>query len=65
MTSQLLMSGIDAPLVKNVVLFRHIGSMTDFKQIIGRGTRVREDHSLLDQTVLEPARLYHISGAIV
>src|ERR1019366_8687206 len=43
-TSQLLTTGVDAPMVKNVVLARVIGSMTEFKQIIGRGTRVREDY---------------------
>lgn len=43
-TSQLLTTGVDAPTCKNVVLARPIGSMTEFKQIIGRGTRVREDY---------------------
>jgi type I restriction enzyme R subunit len=42
-TSQLLTTGVDAPAVKNVVLIRLINSMTEFKQIIGRGTRVAED----------------------
>jgi type I restriction enzyme R subunit len=52
-TSRLLTTGVDAPLVKNVVLFRYIGSMTDFKQIIGRGTRVREDYGKLFFTILD------------
>jgi len=52
-TSKLLTTGVDAPLVQNVVLFRHIGSMTDFKQIIGRGTRVREDYGKLFFTILD------------
>ncbi|MGH2517154.1 MAG: EcoAI/FtnUII family type I restriction enzme subunit R [Ktedonobacterales bacterium] len=52
-TSRLLTTGVDAPLVKNVVLFRHINSMTDFKQIIGRGTRVREDYGKLFFTILD------------
>ncbi len=34
---------MDAPTCHNVVLARVIGSMTEFKQIIGRGTRVRDD----------------------
>jgi type I restriction enzyme R subunit len=38
-TSKLLTTGIDVKTVKNVVLFRNIGSMVEFKQIIGRGTR--------------------------
>ena len=42
-TSQLLTTGVDAPTCQNVVLVRVIGSMTEFKQIIGRGTRVRDD----------------------
>lgn len=54
-TSQLLTTGVDAPMVKNVVLARVIGSMTEFKQIIGRGTRVRDDYgkyyfNILDYT---------------
>ncbi len=52
-TSRLLTTGVDAPMVKNVVLFRYIGSMTDFKQIIGRGTRVREDYGKLFFTILD------------
>lgn len=43
-TSQLLTTGIDVPTCKNVVIARVIGSMTEFKQIIGRGTRVRDDY---------------------
>ncbi len=42
-TSHLLSTGVDLPTVKNVVIFKPIGSMTMFKQIIGRGTRVYED----------------------
>ncbi len=52
-TSRLLTTGVDAPLVRNVVLFRIIKSMTDFKQIIGRGTRVREDYGKLFFTILD------------
>jgi type I restriction enzyme R subunit len=52
-TSQMLTTGVDAPMVKNVVLFRSVGSMTDFKQIIGRGTRVREDYGKLYFTILD------------
>lgn len=46
-TSQLLTTGIDAPTCKNIVLARVVGSMTEFKQIIGRGTRVRDDYDKL------------------
>jgi type I restriction enzyme R subunit len=41
-TSKLLTTGVDVKTVKNVVIFTNIGSMTEFKQIIGRGTRVYE-----------------------
>jgi type I restriction enzyme R subunit len=46
-TSQLLTTGVDAPTCKNIVLARVIGSMSEFKQIIGRGTRVRDDYDKL------------------
>ena len=46
-TSQLLTTGVDAPTCKNVVLARVVGSMTEFKQMIGRGTRVRDDYGKL------------------
>lgn len=43
-TSQLLTTGVDAEMVKNVVLARVVGSRPEFKQIIGRGTRLRVDY---------------------
>jgi type I restriction enzyme R subunit len=43
-TSQLLTTGVDAETVKNVVLARVVGSRSEFKQIIGRGTRLRVDY---------------------
>ena len=46
-TSQLLTTGVDAPTCKNIVLARVVNSMTEFKQIIGRGTRVRDDYDKL------------------
>jgi type I restriction enzyme R subunit len=46
-TSQLLTTGLDAPTCKNVVLARLVNSMVEFKQIIGRGTRVRDDYGKL------------------
>ena len=42
-TSRLLSTGVDVPTCTNVVLFRPIGSMVEFKQIIGRGTRLFAD----------------------
>lgn len=52
-TSQLLTTGVDAPTCQNVVLVRTVGSMTEFKQIIGRGTRVREDKGKLFFNILD------------
>ncbi|MCO6435714.1 MAG: DEAD/DEAH box helicase family protein [Phycisphaerae bacterium] len=52
-TSQLLTTGIDAPTVENIVLVRVINSMTEFKQIIGRGTRVRDDYGKLFFSILD------------
>lgn len=42
-TSKLLSTGADCKMVKLIVLDENIGSMTEFKQIIGRGTRIREN----------------------
>ena len=41
-TSRLMSTGVDAETCKIIVLDKTIGSMTEFKQIIGRGTRVKE-----------------------
>jgi type I restriction enzyme R subunit len=46
-TSQLLTTGVDAPTCKNIVIARVVGSLTEFKQIVGRGTRVRDDYGKL------------------
>ncbi len=42
-TSRLLSTGVDAQTCRLIVLDRQIGSMTEFKQIVGRGTRVHAD----------------------
>lgn len=42
-TSKLMTTGVDAQTCKVIVLDSNIGSMTEFKQIIGRGTRINED----------------------
>ena len=42
-TSRLLSTGVDAQTCRLIVLDRAVGSMTEFKQILGRGTRVHED----------------------
>lgn len=41
-TSQKLSTGVDAPEVRNIILMRRVNSMIEFKQIIGRGTRLFE-----------------------
>ena len=52
-TSQLLSTGVDAPTCRNVVLARVVGSMSEFKQIIGRGTRLREDYGKLYFNIID------------
>ncbi|MYK31294.1 MAG: DEAD/DEAH box helicase [Boseongicola sp. SB0670_bin_30] len=52
-TSQLLTTGVDAPTCKNVVLVRVVGSMPEFKQIIGRGTRLRPDYGKLAFNIVD------------
>ena len=42
-TSRLLSTGVDAQTCRLIVLDRSVGSMTEFKQIVGRGTRIHED----------------------
>ncbi|NPD48166.1 EcoAI/FtnUII family type I restriction enzme subunit R [Lentimicrobium sp. S6] len=39
-TSQKLSTGVDAPEIRNIILLRPINSMVEFKQIVGRGTRL-------------------------
>jgi type I restriction enzyme R subunit len=52
-SSQMLTTGVDAPTCRNVVLARVIGSMSEFKQIIGRGTRLREDYGKLFFNIID------------
>ncbi|MGB7922863.1 MAG: DEAD/DEAH box helicase family protein [Pyrinomonadaceae bacterium] len=52
-TSQLLTTGVDAPTCKNVVIARVVDSMIEFKQIIGRGTRMRSDYGKLFFNILD------------
>lgn len=52
-TSQMLTTGVDAPTCRNIVLFKPINSMIDFKQIIGRGTRVAEEHNKFWFTIID------------
>lgn len=52
-TSQMLTTGVDVQTCKNVVLVRTINSMSEFKQIIGRGTRVRDDYGKMFFSILD------------
>jgi len=52
-TADLLSTGVDAPTVRNIVLFRPIGSIALFKQIIGRGTRLYPDADKLSFDILD------------
>lgn len=52
-TSELMTTGVDAQTCKLIVLDTNIHSMTKFKQIVGRGTRIREDFGKLYFTILD------------
>ena len=52
-TSRLLTTGVDVPTCKNIAIVRTVNSMTEFKQIIGRGTRVRSDYGKLWFSILD------------
>ena len=52
-TSQLLTTGVDAKTCKLIVIDRTIKSMTMFKQIIGRGTRIDEDNNKFFFTIMD------------
>ena len=61
-TSKLLSTGVDVPTIKYIVLDSNIRSMTEFKQIIGRGTRVREDLGKMYFTIFDfrnVTKLFH------
>ena len=52
-TSELLTTGVDAKTCKLIVLDKNISSMTAFKQIIGRGTRIDEDNNKFFFTIMD------------
>ena len=54
-TSQLLSTGVDLPTVRNIVLFRTVGSIALFKQMIGRGTRLFPDQDKLSFDIVDYA----------
>lgn len=52
-TSELMTTGVDAKTCKLIVLDKTINSMTTFKQIIGRGTRIEEEYSKYYFTIMD------------
>ncbi|REE67024.1 type I restriction enzyme R subunit [Paenibacillus taihuensis] len=52
-TSKLMTTGVDAKTCQYIVLDSNISSMIEFKQIIGRGTRIREDFGKLYFTIID------------
>ncbi len=52
-TSQLMSTGVDAQTCHLIVLDKRINSMTEFKQIIGRGTRINEDYNKFFFTIID------------
>jgi len=52
-TSELLTTGVDAKTCKLIVLDKTIKSMTTFKQIVGRGTRIEEEHGKYYFTIMD------------
>ncbi len=52
-TSQLMSTGVDAQTCRLIVLDKRINSMTEFKQIIGRGTRINEDYDKFFFTIMD------------
>ena len=52
-TSKLMTTGVDAQTCKLIVLDQHIRSMTEFKQIIGRGTRINEEYGKYWFTIMD------------
>lgn len=52
-TSRLMSTGVDAQTCHLIVLDKRIGSMTEFKQIIGRGTRIHEDYNKFFFTIMD------------
>lgn len=59
-TSKLLTTGADCKMTKLIVLDQMIGSMTEFKQIIGRGTRLREKEGKTHFVVMDFRNVSHL-----
>ncbi len=59
-TSKLMTTGVDAQTCKLIVLDSNIGSMTEFKQIIGRGTRINEEYGKTYFTIIDFRNVTHL-----
>lgn len=59
-TSKLMTTGIDAQTCKLIVLDSNINSMTEFKQIIGRGTRINEEYDKTFFTIMDFRNATHL-----
>lgn len=59
-TSKLMTTGIDAQTCKLIVLDSNIASMTEFKQIIGRGTRINEEYGKSYFTIMDFRNVTHL-----
>ncbi len=56
-TSEKLSTGVDAPEIRNIVLLRPVNSMIEFKQIVGRGTRLYDNKDYF--TIYDYVKAYH------
>jgi type I restriction enzyme, R subunit len=59
-TSKLLTTGVDTKMVKVIALDAGIQSMTEFKQIIGRGTRLREENGKVFFTIIDHRKVTNL-----
>ena len=59
-TSKLLSTGVDCKMVKLIALDQRINSMTEFKQTLGRGTRIREKEGKLSFVVMDFRNVTHL-----
>ena len=60
-TSNLLTTGVDAQTCKLIVIDQELQSVAEFKQIIGRGTRLREDFDKLYFTIMDLEKQLYIA----
>ncbi|MGL4483986.1 MAG: EcoAI/FtnUII family type I restriction enzme subunit R [Anaerovoracaceae bacterium] len=59
-TSRLMGTGVDAVTCENIILDKSVGSMTEFKQIIGRGTRIKEEYKFYKEENIHSKMFFNI-----